>query len=625
MGQIMRDADEPGELNFSGSRILEFPLFRIPRRVRGNLAVAILITFLLGGLGSIALSQGGPEKEMRPLTFFGSEHEIWSNRVTIPVEMVLHETRDLLVVVGNTYEYDLPVTENALCGQYQGSRDGYIAVMNKSCTELFYCSYIGGESDDNVSFMQFLDNDRVVIGGGTFSEMFPLPESVHSQRSHGGRDGWMAVFNTLTESFECVRILGGPRDDTFTDADITESNDVVVVGLSKGGMTTTKNAFQRFCRQGTEGQEHDGICIMMRDTTTLYATYFGGSGGDLLDQVVVLGNGRLALLGTTTSTALYVSNDAYMSEYQGGQQDSFLAIIDTASRALIYGTYIGGNGVDAYPRARISGNKLHIWSSTTSSDLKTTDYAITQKPVHEVSGGPPYMDSYMMIFDVLTHEVSYMTYISGDGYDAVNEVVPLADGRVLLALSTASSEVMGIDRTGVDDRGRNYLFELDYKNNTASFVCNTAYNGWTTLKGFEILAGNLYGYGYLSISKQTYPISGAVKETISGADDVLIAVLENAVPAACEEVEEAASEFQIFPNPMTSTAHVKFTLDDYDHTVLVVSDVLGRVMLRRTLPAGSGFVEIDTRTGMYRQMSKGVYHVSLVSGTHVQTKILVVQ
>jgi hypothetical protein len=47
-----------------------------------------------------------------------------------------------------TQERDLPVTPNAIKTRFIDMMDGYIAVFNGDCSELIYCSYLGGSDND---------------------------------------------------------------------------------------------------------------------------------------------------------------------------------------------------------------------------------------------------------------------------------------------------------------------------------------------------------------------------------------------------------------------------------------------------------------------------------------------
>ncbi len=79
-----------------------------------------------------------------------------------------------LLVSGSTNAENFPVTENAVSKKNKGERDCFFSIFNSDDMTLQYSTLLGGSQFDTITAADFLDKDRVVIGGTTNSADFPL-------------------------------------------------------------------------------------------------------------------------------------------------------------------------------------------------------------------------------------------------------------------------------------------------------------------------------------------------------------------------------------------------------------------------------------------------------------------
>src|SRR2546426_9048529 len=98
--------------------------------------------------------------------------------------------------------------------------------------------------------------------------------------------------------------------------------------------------------------------------TLVNSTYFGGSGDDnCIDGcggIAVDESGYVFISGQTASTNFLAVN-ALQQTYGGGATDAFLAQFSPDGLALIFSTYLGGNGDDTCwdTKLDLSGNIRH--------------------------------------------------------------------------------------------------------------------------------------------------------------------------------------------------------------------------------------------------------------------------
>ncbi len=79
----------------------------------------------------------------------------------------------------------------------------------------------------------------------------------------------------------------------------------------------------------------------------------------------------------------------------------------------------------------------------------------------------------------------------------------------------------------------------------------------------------------------------------------------------------------VYPNPVSRTATIRFTLPDASSVRVVVYDALGReraVLVDETRDAGVHTVSVDASA-----LPSGVYVLRVQAGTHLQSRTFVVQ
>jgi hypothetical protein len=143
-------------------------------------------------------------------------------------------------------------------------------------------------------------------------------------------------------------------------------------------------------------------------TALVYSTYIGGSVGDEGTAIAVDGSGYAYVTGFTFSTDYDVTPGAFQTT-NGGSRDVFVTKLNATGTALVYSTYIGGNGGDDYGYAiAVDGSGNAYVTGLTFS----TDYDVTPGAFQTTNGGNA--DVFVTKLNAAGTALVYSTYIGGN-------------------------------------------------------------------------------------------------------------------------------------------------------------------------------------------------------------------
>ena len=113
-------------------------------------------------------------------------------------------------------------------------------------------------------------------------------------------------------------------------------------------------------------------------TAVLYATYFGGSDGELAWALAVDGAGNAYVTGSTFSTDFPVTSGAVQTAIGDPiERDAFVVKLDPTGTRLLYSTYLGGQNKDVgFNIAVDSAGNAYVSGLTVSNDFPRTPGAL---------------------------------------------------------------------------------------------------------------------------------------------------------------------------------------------------------------------------------------------------------
>lgn len=393
--------------------------------------------------GQVNVTIGSPTSNApyRPnlMTYLGGNDSDMPRDVTV-------DASGNVVVVGNAASTNFPVT----AGAYDQTRDSgfnppsdaFISTFTPGGT-LLWSTYLGGPGYERAYSVE-TDAQGFVYVGGRAGAGFPVTAGAF-QTTFGG--GSTSNFYGPQDAFVCKLLPNGSArvwcsyfgvgdDGIARDLAIDAQGNVYVVAWTNtGGFPAAwfTNAYQR-----TKAAGFDVVVAKIKadGSQVLWATYLGGAGDDSGTPAIrVDPSGNVLVLFATTSTNLPTPNGADAT--LGGAGDQFLAKLSPDGSTLLYGTYIGGNGLEASETHGLAvdpqGNAVVV-VATSSTNLATTPGAYQS----QYGGGP---------FDVGIWKVSptgqflAVSYYGGAASDAIQGVSTDAQGSIFFSATTESANI----------------------------------------------------------------------------------------------------------------------------------------------------------------------------------------
>ena len=305
---------------------------------------------------------------------------------------------------------------------------------------LLYSSYFGGSLDDQGHAIALDKEGNTYVAGYTSSTDFPNTIGAYDTEHNGGRDVFVLKLNPEGTDLLFSTFVGGSADEGTEDGirpiaiALDDQNNIYVAGTTTSDdFPTTPDSF----KGSYGGGESDLFVFKLTSdgTDLMYSTYIGGQDRDIGSAIslVLDASDHVILTGQTFSDDFPTTDDAYDRTYHGNS-DGVIVKLSGDGSELLYGSYLGGSGVDSPSSISLDGQGCVILSGSTGSvDFPTTANAYDD----EHNGG---LDVFVTRMNSQCTDLLYSTFIGSSDDDIAHHHIIGGNGRFLITGSTTSSD-----------------------------------------------------------------------------------------------------------------------------------------------------------------------------------------
>ena len=245
-------------------------------------------------------------------------------------------------------------------GEYDRSRELIIDPT------LNFATYFGGNADEGATSVAVDGNLNIYLAGSTMSPNLPVINCGYPTCTalNGAQNVYVAKLTPPLGSnpaaLQNVTYLGGSGTDTPVGIAVDGGQYPYVAGTTSSTdfPTITTNAYQSKIYAGSTGTTHVFVTRLKQDFSQLmYSSYLSGNGTDAASGMTIDPNGRIYVMGTTTSNntanagasiqfpASTIPQGVAFQAISNSATQFFVTKVDTNASgygSIAYSTYFGG-------------------------------------------------------------------------------------------------------------------------------------------------------------------------------------------------------------------------------------------------------------------------------------------
>jgi hypothetical protein len=344
-----------------------------------------------------------------------------------------------------------------------GLTNGFLVKFNSNGVRQ-WSTYLQGVLDS--SFCMTTDQScRIVVGYRTSTQGLASSNSYQSSLN-GYQDIILTKFDSLGNKLWATYIGGGDCfngntnvGETITDLASDINSNIYILGrtCSFSNISTPGSYISSI---GSGNGQSGFIMKFNLNGSRIWGTYLGYSFGNSegLFSIAVSNSGSVYLVGAS-SFLINPSPNAFQTS-NGGNKDGIIMKLNSAGTNVIWSTYYGGYGNDAFYSVKLDGsNKLIILGQTSSANMSTTSNS--QQPIIASDN----QDMFICKFDTLGSRIWATYYNCGlDNYLNNTYIKPAlcldSQNNVYIASTTTYSTLATSNAIQTQINGATDLFIL---------------------------------------------------------------------------------------------------------------------------------------------------------------------
>ena len=314
-------------------------------------------------------------------------------------------------------------------------------------------------------------------------------------------------------------------------------------------------------------------------TSQIYSTFLGGNMFDEASGIALDASGNVYITGNTFSTNFPTANALQAARADG--TDAFITKLNASGSALVYSTYLGGEGNDLGQSIAIDASGNAYVGGTTASLFFPVVNAV------QPNNGAFFNDAFITKVNAAGSALVYSTYLGGALNEECFGIAVDPAGHAYVTGRTSSTDFPTFAALQPERGGSSSdAFITKLAPNGSSFIFSTYLGGTNNDNGLGIaLDSTQNNYVVGSTNSNNFPTLNALQPARAGSSDVFVAKLR---PAADVEVTVNDS-----PDPVNFGSNLTYTITVRNNGEIAATGVT----LTDTLPAGASLVSANSTAG----------------------------
>jgi hypothetical protein len=302
--------------------------------------------------------------------------------------------------------------------------------------------------------------------------------------------------------------LGGSGGDQAWGVAVDSAGSAYFAGFTTSTNFPTANALQ-----AANGGFQDVLItkINAAGTALVYSTYLGGSSSEQARAIAVDSAGNAYVTGFTGSSNFPTAN-ALQAALSADTQDTFVTKLNAAGTALVYSTYLGGDGSSDFGEGITvdSAGNAYVTGSTNSTNWPTAN-AIQ-------AGLAGASDVYLTKLNAAGTALVYSTYLGGTGFELAESVKVDSAGNAYLAGDTASTNFPTASPVQAANAGGTSDAFVTKVNAAGTALVYSTYLGGSDRDQAESIAVDSAGNAYVTgeTASTNFPVANALQPANGG-------------------------------------------------------------------------------------------------------------
>jgi hypothetical protein len=400
-------------------------------------------------------------------------------------------------VTGYTQSTNFPTT-NPMQASNAGLNDAFVTKVSATGSAKVYSTYLGGTGFDVANAIAVDSSGNAYITGATSSTDFPTTNPIQGSNGGTSDNAFITKLNATGDTRLYSTYLGGSSSDYGTGIAVDSSGNAYVLGLVTSLNFPTVNLLQL----GPGGGQDIFVSkINTAGTSQVYTAILGGSGYETGAGIARDLNGSVYVTGYSGSTDYPLASPLQGSlaggVCEGTCTDIVLSKINAAGNALIFSTYLGGDGEDY-------GYGLGLDLNPSALDVNANAYVVGATEAAN--------------FPVTPNPGAFQTTCNA-ALGSCNDAVVIKFSDLALPVYYASPTSLDFGSVGVGVTSAERFVTLENRGdatlNITSVVASDNFAVSSDTCGSSLGAGSSCSIGVTLTPSATGPIAGTLKVTDS--------------------------------------------------------------------------------------------------------------